>query len=32
MRRFANPVTLLVWPSLVRRHKLIRVGDWITLA
>jgi len=23
MRRFA---------SLVRRHKLIRVGDWITLA
>jgi hypothetical protein len=32
MRRFANPVTSLVWPALARRHKLIQVGDWITRA
>jgi hypothetical protein len=32
MRRFANPVTRFAWPALVRRHKLIQVGDWITLA
>jgi hypothetical protein len=32
MRRFPHSVTRLAWPALVRRHRLIQVGDWITLA
>jgi hypothetical protein len=39
MRRFANPVTLLTrqvgvapWSALLRRQRLVQVGDWITQA
>jgi hypothetical protein len=40
MRRFAHSVNLLSrrpvgvapWSSLLRRQRLVQVGDWITLA